>query len=291
MYRQKSYEQHSKGNLYIVATPIGNLEDITFRAINTLKEVDVIAAEDTRQTQKLLNHFEIHTPTISYHEHSREQRVQELITMLLAGKNIGLVSDAGLPAISDPGQELVARCIAEEIAVIPIPGVNAALSGLVASGLSTDSFLFLGFLPREAKKRIELLEQYYEQKDTLIFYEAPHRLKEMLTDLSTVLGNRKIMVARELTKRYEEMIHGTVEELLLLCGHEQLKGEMTVIIEGYTGGKIEESAWWEGLSVESHVNLWMEKGLHNKAAIKKVADERQVTKREIYNEYHQKPNE
>lgn len=287
MYRQKSYEAHSKGSLYIVATPIGNLEDITIRAINTLKEVDVIAAEDTRQTQKLLNHFQIEKATISYHEHSREQREQEIIAMLLAGKNIALVSDAGLPAISDPGQELVARCVAEEIAVIPIPGVNAALSALVASGISTTSFLFLGFLPRESKKRKEQLQLYHEQRDTLIFYEAPHRIKDMLHDIVEVLGNRRTMIARELTKRYEEMIHGTVDELLLLCEQEQLKGEMTVVVEGFTGEGKEDGTWWEGLSVETHVQLWMEKGLHNKEAIKKVAEERGLPKREVYNRYHQ----
>lgn len=287
MYRQKSYEQHSKGSLYIVATPIGNLEDMTIRAINTLKEVDMIAAEDTRQTQKLLNHFQINTATISYHEHSREQREQEILSMLIAGKNIALVSDAGLPAISDPGQELVARCVAEEIAVIPIPGVNAALSALVVSGISTTSFLFLGFLPRESKKRKEQLQLYREQRDTLLFYEAPHRIKDMLSDIAEVFGNRRVMIARELTKRYEEMIHGTVDELISLCEENKLKGEITVVVEGFTGGNEEEAAWWEGLSIETHVQLWMEKGFDSKEAIKKVAVERGLPKREVYNSYHQ----
>lgn len=287
MYRQKSYEKHQHGSLYIVATPIGNLEDMTFRAITTLREVDLIAAEDTRQTQKLLNHFQIQTATTSYHEHSREEREAELIELLLAGKKIALVSDAGLPAISDPGQELVARCIEAEIAVIPIPGVNAALSALVASGISTTSFLFLGFLPRDSKRRIEQLQLYQEQRDTLLFYEAPHRIKEMLKDVAKVLGDRRIMIAREITKRYEEMLHGSVLELLDICETEQLKGEMTVVIEGYRGNAMEEPDWWSGLSVETHVQVWMERGLDTKEAIKKVAEERGLPKREIYNEYHQ----
>ncbi len=287
MYRQKSYEKQDKGSLYIVATPIGNLDDITLRAINTLKEADIIAAEDTRQTQKLLNYFQIDTPTTSYHEYSREQREQEIVSMLLAGKNVAIVSDAGLPAISDPGQELVARCVSEEIAVIPIPGVNAALSALVASGLSTTSFLFIGFLPRESKKRKEILELNRDQRDTLIFYEAPHRIKEMLFDIEEVLGNRRVMIARELTKRYEEMIHGTVEELLMLCEQERLKGEMTVVVEGAIGERTDGAAWWDGLSIGTHVQLWMEKGLVSKEAIKKVAEERGLPKREVYNSYHQ----
>lgn len=286
MYRQKSYEEDHLGKLYIVATPIGNLEDMTYRAVRVLQEVDYIAAEDTRQTLKLLNHFQIHTKTMSYHEYSREQREQEILSLLLDGKKIALVSDAGMPAISDPGQRLVARCIEQRIPVVPIPGVNAALSGLVASGFSTDSFLFIGFLPRESKRRIELLQQYKEQRDTLIFYEAPHRIKEMLKDVAAVFGNRRMMIARELTKRHEEMLHGTVKELLELCEQEPLKGEMTVVIEGFTGELSLTEAWWTGLSVESHVQLWIEKGLGVKDAIKKVAEERQVPKRDIYNEYH-----
>ncbi len=286
MYRQKSYDKQDKGCLYIVATPIGNLDDMTFRAIRTLKDVDVIAAEDTRQTQKLLNHFEIKTATLSYHEHSREQREQEIISMLHDGKDIALVSDAGLPAISDPGQVLVARCITEQIAVIPIPGVNAALSGLIVSGLATDSFLFLGFLPREHKKRIEVLQRYRDQRDTLIFYEAPHRLKDMLYDVQEVLGNRQLMVARELTKRYEEMIHGDVQEMIALCERDTLKGEMTVVVDGSSGEQTEKEAWWEDISIDTHVKLWIEKGLSSKDAIKKVAEERDVPKREIYNAFH-----
>lgn len=286
MYRQKSYEEHQLGKLYIVATPIGNLEDMTYRAVRILQEVDYIAAEDTRQTMKLLNHFQIHTKTISYHEHSRELREEEILSLLMQGKNLALVSDAGMPAISDPGQRLVARCIEKHIPVVPIPGVNAALSGLVASGFSTDSFLFLGFLPRESKRRIEQLQRYKEQPDTLIFYEAPHRIKDMLKDVAQIFGNRRIMIARELTKRYEEMIHGTVEELLELCDQESLKGEMTVVVEGFSGESSSAEKWWAGLSVDSHVQLWIEKGLSVKEAIKKVAEERQLPKRDIYNEYH-----
>lgn len=286
MYRQKSYDIHDTGRLYIVATPIGNLDDITFRAIQTLKDVDIIAAEDTRQTQKLLNHYNIKTAMLSYHEHSREQREQQILDMLHVGKNVALVSDAGLPAISDPGQPLVARCIFEQIPVIPIPGVNAALSGLVASGLATDTFLFIGFLPREHKKRFEVLQHYQHQRDTLLFYEAPHRLKDMLQDVLAVLGNRRMMVARELTKRYEEMLHGSVREIIELCERETLKGEMTVVVEGASEGLEDSEVWWDGITIDTHVTLWMEKGLSSKEAIKKVAEERKVPKREIYNAFH-----
>lgn len=286
MFRQKSFEGSKNGKLYLVATPIGNLEDITFRALSILKEADVIAAEDTRHTQKLLNHFEIQTPTLSYHEHSRKDREEQIIAMLKAGKNVALVSDAGLPAISDPGQELVAACLREEIPVVPIPGVNAALSALVASGLSTASFLFLGFLPREKKKREGVLMHYRDYPDTLAIYEAPHRLKEMLNDLLEVLGDRQIVVARELTKRHEEFIRGKVSEILSLLETEPLKGEMTVLVEGNQGEVADAHPWWEGLSISSHIELWMEKGLTTKEAIKKVAEERQIPKREVYHQYH-----
>lgn len=288
MYRQKSYEKQDKGTLFIVATPIGNLGDMTFRAIETLRTVAAIAAEDTRQTMKLLRHFEITTPMMSYHEHNSKERESEILNLLHAGKSVALVSDAGLPAISDPGQPLVARSIAANIAVVPIPGVNAALSALVVSGLPTDSFTFIGFLPREHKKRVEQLELYRDRQDTLIMYEAPHRVKEMLADVKEVFGNRRIVIARELTKRYEELLHGTISEALDILDAEALKGELTLVIEGSTTSAQMEQAWWEGIQIESHIELWMEKGLALKDAIKKVAEERGVPKREIYNAYHQK---
>lgn len=287
MKRQKSYENTKTGKLYLVATPIGNLDDITMRAMSVLKEVDLIAAEDTRHTKKLLNHFEIRTPLISYHEHSSIAREDELIEHMRAGKNIALVSDAGLPAISDPGQELVAKCVEADIPVVPIPGVNAALSALVASGLSTQTFLYLGFLPRESKRRTEVLSKYKEQQDTMILYEAPHRLSEMLRDLKSILGNRTVVIARELTKRHEEFIRGTIEEVIGICEEESIKGEITVIIEGAKEKeKIQTVPWWDGLSISSHVGIWMEKGLTSKEAIKKVSEERNISKREVYKAYH-----
>jgi 16S rRNA (cytidine1402-2'-O)-methyltransferase len=273
--------------LYLVATPIGNLDDITMRALSVLREADLIAAEDTRHTKKLLNHFEIRTPLISYHEHSSIAREDEIIKHLREGKSIALVSDAGLPAISDPGQELVAKCVEAEIPVVPIPGVNAALSALIASGLSTQTFLYLGFLPRESKNRLEVLSKYKEQQDTMILYEAPHRLSEMLKDLQTIFGNRTVVIARELTKRHEEFIRGTVEEVIGLCEEESIKGEITVIIEGADKKEERQTApWWDGLSISSHVGIWVEKGLSSKEAIKKVSEERNISKREVYKAYH-----
>ncbi|HBI03148.1 MAG TPA: 16S rRNA (cytidine(1402)-2'-O)-methyltransferase [Paenibacillaceae bacterium] len=276
------------GKLYLVATPIGNLEDMTYRAINTLKEADFIAAEDTRQTRKLLTHFAIEGPLVSYHEHNKLRSGEEILHKLQEGKTIALVSDAGLPAISDPGEELVKEAIALGIPVIPIPGPNAALSALIASGLSTKGFVFRGFLPRGKKDLWTALESLKYYPETLIFYESPHRIEKTLKEMKEVLGSRQVALARELTKRYEEFIRGDIDEVLAyLRGLEEIRGEFTVIVSGSTEVKEEEGeAWWAELDISAHVESYLERGMDKKGALKKTAEDRGVPKREVYNIFH-----
>ena len=270
-------EQKQKGNLYVVATPIGNLEDITLRAIKTLKEVDLIAAEDTRHTLKLLNHLEITKPMISYHRHNEEIRCENLIKELKEGKNIALVSDAGTPGICDPGEEIIKKCIEEDIRVIPIPGACAMINALIASGISTKEFSFLGFLPLNKKRRKEKIEEIKNSNKTIIIYEAPHKLKNTLNDLSSILEDRKIVLARELTKIHEEYIRGTINELIENA--ENLKGEIVLIIEG---NKIKEENKLNNLTLEEHFEFYKKQGLGKKEIIKKIAKDRNVSKNEIY---------
>lgn len=270
-------EQKQKGNLYVVATPIGNLEDITLRAIKTLKEVDLIAAEDTRHTLKLLNHLEITKPMISYHRHNEEIRCENLIKELKEGKNIALVSDAGTPGICDPGEEIIKKCIEENIKVIPLPGACAMINALIASGISTKEFSFLGFLPLNKKNRKEKIEEIKNSNKTIIIYEAPHKLKNTLNDLSSILEDRKIVLARELTKIHEEYIRGTINELIEKS--ENLKGEIVLIIEG---NKIKEENKLNNLTLEKHFEFYKKQGLDKKEIIKKIAKDRNVSKNEIY---------
>ena len=270
-------EQKQKGNLYVVATPIGNLEDITLRAIKTLKEVDLIAAEDTRHTLKLLNHLEITKPMISYHRHNEEIRCENLIKELKEGKNIALVSDAGTPGICDPGEEIIKKCIEEDIKVIPLPGACAMINALIASGISTKEFSFLGFLPLNKKNRKEKIEEIKNSNKTIIIYEAPHKLKNTLNDLSAILEDRKIVLARELTKIHEEYIRGTINELIEKS--ENLKGEIVLIIEG---NKIKEENKLNNLTLEEHFEFYKKQGLDKKEIIKKIAKDRNVSKNEIY---------
>ena len=270
-------EQKQKGNLYVVATPIGNLEDITLRAIKTLKEVDLIAAEDTRHTLKLLNHLEITKPMISYHRHNEEIRCENLIKELKEGKNIALVSDAGTPGICDPGEEIIKKCIEEDIKVIPLPGACAMINALIASGISTKEFSFLGFLPLNKKNRKEKIEEIKNSNKTIIIYEAPHKLKNTLNDLSSILEDRKIVLARELTKIHEEYIRGTINELIENA--ENLKGEIVLIIEG---NKIKEENKLNNLTLEEHFEFYKKQGLGKKEIIKKIAKDRNVSKNEIY---------
>lgn len=273
-------ENQKKGNLYIIATPIGNLEDITLRAIRILKEVDLIAAEDTRHTLKLLNHLEISKPLISYHRHNEEIRTEELIKELKTGKNIGLVSDAGTPGICDPGEEIIKKCIEESIKVVPIPGACAMINALITSGISTKEFIFLGFLPLNKKSRKEKLEEIKNANKTIILYEAPHKLKNTLNDLSDILQSREVVLARELTKIHEEYIRGTVKELMEKT--DNLKGEMILIIEKNNKDNEEELNSLNNLTLEEHYNFYEKNGLNKKEIIKKIAKDRNVSKNEIY---------
>ena len=271
------------GILYLCATPIGNLEDMTFRAVRILGEVDFIAAEDTRHTRKLLTHFDLHTALISYHEHNKFERGPELIQLLLEGKNIAVVSDAGLPGIADPGSHLAELAIAEKITVTPLPGANAALSGLICSGLDTTRFLFVGFLPKTTKKRREVLADIVEDKATLLFYESPHRLKDTLKELVDTFGDRKAVACRELTKKFEEFVRGTLVSLQEYFQQHQPRGEFTLIIEGNTNvnEEIIEQAIDEGSLVDA-VQALMENGIEKKAAMKEVAIKYKVAKRDVY---------
>lgn len=287
MKQQKSFSEHETGALYLVPTPIGNLDDMTFRAIDTLKEADWIACEDTRHTIKLCNHFKIETKLISYHEHSKLKREDELLSELHSGKTIALVSDAGTPAISDPGYELAKRAIEEGIPVIPLPGANAGISALIASGLETKSFLFYGFLDRRKKEKRAELEKLTAYEATLIFYEAPHRLKETLQCMHEQWGERKISICRELTKRHEEFIRGTLSEALDWCEQGTVKGEFCLVVEGRTGSLTEEEKWWENLTITQHVEHYISLNMTAKEAVKQVAIERSLPKREVYATYHQ----
>ena len=267
------------GKLYIVATPIGNLEDITLRALRVLKEVDLIAAEDTRQTLKLLNHYEINKPLISYHRHNEETKSEILIEKLRNGENIALVSDAGTPGICDPGEEVIKKAIEDNIEVIPIPGACAMINALIVSGISTKEFEFLGFLPLNKKLRRQKLKEIENSSKTIIIYEAPHKMKTTLGYLKEILKDRKIVLARELTKIHEEFIRKSIDELLSEI--DTIKGEMILIIEG---NKIdtEESKNFDEISLEDHYKLYEEKGLNKKEIIKQIAKDRNVNKNEIY---------
>lgn len=271
-------EQKDKGNLYIIATPIGNLEDITLRALKILKEVDLIAAEDTRHTLKLLNHYEISKPLISYHRHNEEVRTETLIKRLKEGQNIALVSDAGTPGICDPGEEVIKKCIEEGISVIPIPGACAMINALICSGISTNEFTFLGFLPLNKKLRREKLREIEESINTIIIYEAPHKISSTLKDLQEVINDRKLVLARELTKIHEEFIRGTIEEII--DKSRDLKGEMIIIIEGKNMTEKENDL--NQLTLEEHYNYYQSQGLDKKEIIKKIAKDRNVNKNEIY---------
>ena len=268
-----------RGKLYIVATPIGNLEDITLRALNILKNVDLIAAEDTRQTLKLLNHYEINKPLISYHRHNEETKSEILIEKLRNGENIALVSDAGTPGICDPGEEVIKKAIEDNIEVIPIPGACAMINALIVSGISTKEFEFLGFLPLNKKLRRQKLKEIENSSKTIIIYEAPHKMKTTLGDLKEILKDRKIVLARELTKIHEEFIRKSIDELLSEI--DTIKGEMILIIEG---NKIdtEECKNFDEISLEDHYKLYEEKGLNKKEIIKQIAKDRNVNKNEIY---------
>ena len=272
------------GILYLCATPIGNLEDITLRCIRILKEVELIAAEDTRQTIKLLNHFEIKKHMVSYHEHNKHDKGKELINLLLEGKSIALVSDAGMPAISDPGEDLVKLCIEHQINVVPIPGASASLSALTISGLSTRSFCFEGFLPSNKKEKKEKLQKLSQETRTMILYESPHRIKDTLAELQQYLGDRRISVSRELTKKFEETLRGNISEVHAILQQRDIKGEFVIVIEGIDIKDLidNEAKKWHNITIEQHILMYMEQGMDKKEAIKKVAEDRNLPKKEVY---------
>jgi 16S rRNA (cytidine1402-2'-O)-methyltransferase len=276
-----------KGILYLVATPIGNLEDITLRAIKILKQVDIIAAEDTRQTLKLLNHLEIKKPLVSYYEHNKKIKGNYLIEQLLEGKEIALVSDAGTPAISDPGEDLVRLAIHHDIQITSIPGPVAAIAGITASGLKCGQFVFEGFLPMNKKVRKYRLNQLKGEIRTMVFYEAPHKLIYTLKDLHETLGDRKIVLARELTKRFEEYLRFSIKEALDFYAEKAPKGEFVLMVEGASEEEIEEelNEKWSSVSLEEHIKIYLDEGMTKKEAISKVAADRGLSKRDVYNSY------
>lgn len=288
MQSQKSFDSSDYGKLYLVPTPIGNLDDMTFRAIDILKTVDYVAAEDTRHTMKLFNHFSLETPLLSYHEHNKEGRIPELVNLLKEGKDIAQVSDAGTPIISDPGYELVQACLDQGVAVIPLPGANAAVTALIASGISPQPFYFYGFLSQQKKNRRAELENLAQLPVTFILYESPHRLKEMLKDAAEILGgSRQITLARELTKKYEEILRGSLDEAVAWSRKQSIRGEFCLVIEG-SQNQFSTSAEHVYISYADHVRLLMdEKDISSKEAIKEVAILHNVAKRLVYHEFHE----
>lgn len=272
--------------LYLCGTPIGNLDDVSQRLLDTLKEVDLIACEDTRRSQKLLNYFSIKKKMLSYHEHNEKDRSKELIELLKKGKDIALVSDAGMPGVSDPGEILVKKAVEAGIEVIPIPGPSAFLAALVVSGLDISAFSFKAFIPRSGKKRQVFLEELALAKDTTVFYESPYRLKDTLKDLSqfsSEMAARQVVIAREITKMHEEKYYGTAAELEKRLRDQEIKGEIVVVIAGRSQVE-EESEGWEDLSILEHLELLIESGMTKKQAIKKVASLRDLPKSEVYKE-------
>ena len=272
------------GKLYLVATPIGNLEDMTFRAVEVLKTADIIAAEDTRNSIKLLNHFEINTPMTSYHEFNRYDKAEYLIGIMKDGKTVALITDAGTPGISDPGEVLVKRCYEEGIDVSPVPGACAAVNALAASGQITKEFVFVGFLDSKGKERREKLEGMKNESRTLILYEAPHRLKKTLAELHEVLGDRSITLCRELTKKHEEFMKLSLGDAVSYYETNEPRGEYVLVIEGISREEldIEKALEWENIGIEEHISRYIADGLSKKDAVKKVAKDRGVSKQEIY---------
>ena len=274
------------GKLYLCATPIGNLEDITYRVIRTLKEVDIIGAEDTRNSIKLLNHFDIHTPMTSYHEYNKVDKARYLVGEIQKGKNVAIITDAGTPGISDPGEEICRQCVEAGIEVSSLPGPAACITALTMSGLPTRRFSFEAFLPRDKKERQMILEELKTETRTIVMYEAPHRLKDTLKELLKHLGNRKISLCREITKKYEENIYTTIEDAIKMYEVNDPRGEYVLVIEGRDREKdeIEKQKNWMNMELTEHMNLYLEQGMDKKSAMKQVAKDRGVSKRDVYNE-------
>lgn len=278
-------EQHKTGTLYLCATPIGNLEDITYRVLRTLKEVDLIAAEDTRNSIRLLNHFEIKTPMTSYHEYNKIEKAYQLVTKMREGKNIALITDAGTPGISDPGEDIVRICYEEGIPVTSLPGAAACITALTMSGLPTRRFAFEAFLPKDKKEHQAVLEELKTETRTIIIYEAPHHLVRTLQELHDTLGgDRRLTICRELTKRHEEKLQMTLADSLSYYEVNEPRGEYVLIIAGRSREEMkkEEQAGWEALSLEEHMAHYESQGIDRKEAMKRVAKDRGVSKRDIY---------
>ncbi|WP_066825929.1 16S rRNA (cytidine(1402)-2'-O)-methyltransferase [Clostridium tepidiprofundi] len=276
--------ENSIGMLYLVPTPIGNLKDITLRALEVLKSVDLIAAEDTRVTLKLLNHFQIKKPLISYHKYNENVKSENIIQRIKEGNNIALVTDAGTPGISDPGSVIVSKCIEEGIDFEVLPGASAFTTALVYSGLDTTKFLFRGFLPRENKYRIPVINELKDRRETLIFYEAPHRIISTLQFLYDNLGNREVALCRELTKLHEEIKRITLKDAIEYYNDNSPRGEYVIVVQGKSDYEIEKEnmAEWEDMSIKEHILKYMNEGLNKKEAVKKVAKDRNLPKKEIY---------
>ena len=281
------------GKLFLCATPIGNLEDITFRVLTTLKEVDLIAAEDTRHSIKLLNHFQIKTPMTSYHEYNKIEKAQYLVEQMKKGVNLALITDAGTPGISDPGEELVRQCYAAGIPVTSLPGPTACITALTMSGLTTRRFCFEAFLPSEKKERFRILDELKTETRTILLYEAPHHLIRTLEELFAVLGERRITLCRELTKRYEEVVCTTFSQALLQFQLKEPKGEYVIVVEGKSVKELmeEKHQSWEGISIQEHMEQYIHSGMDRKAAMKAVAKDRGIQKREIYQYFLKKGEE
>lgn len=272
------------GILYLCATPIGNLSDMTFRVLETLREVDLIAAEDTRNSLRLLNHYEIRTPMTSYHEHNKYEKAEVLLAKLKAGENIALITDAGTPAISDPGEVLVAGCLEAGITVTSLPGACACITALTLSGLSTRRFCFEGFLPPDKKERAAILEELQKETRTTILYEAPHHLRATLKELYGVLGERKVTFCRELTKKFETIFPTTLSDGIAYYEENEPKGEYVLVLEGRSlqSLRLEKQQEWEALTIEEHMDKYLSRGMDKKQAMKEVAKDRNVSKRDIY---------
>lgn len=287
MQTQRSFAKQTTGTLYLVPTPIGNLDDMTFRSIKILRQVDLVAAEDTRNTQRLLKHFAITTRQTSFHEHNTQARLPQLLATLKAGQSIAQVSDAGMPSISDPGKELVAAAIENNIPVVPLPGANAGLTALIASGLAPQPFYFYGFLPRKTQQQVAALTSLKNRTETLIFYEAPHRLVKTLASLSLSFGDeRQIVLARELTKKYESFLRGTLAEAKAWFEQHQPRGEFVLLVAGNPHPRTSADAY-QHLNLHDYVAELVKEGHTAKTAIKMVAKQRQVAKQEVYRAYHQ----
>ncbi len=280
-------ERRGQGMLYLCATPIGNLEDITYRVLRILKESDIIAAEDTRNSIKLLNHFEIKTPMTSYHEFNKVDKARVLVDKMRAGANVALITDAGTPGISDPGEELVRQCHEAGITVTSLPGAVACVTALTMSGLPTRRFCFEAFLPYDKKERKEVLAELVDETRTIIVYEAPHKLKATLRELAEVFGmDRRLSICKELTKRHENVFLTTFEEAIQYYDENEPRGEYVLVIEGKSRSQLKEeaAAAWESMSVEEHVNMYIGQGMDKKEAMKKAAKDRGVSKRDIYSQ-------